>query len=56
MPVEYAEFQFCREMGWRPRDLEDVPDHLYQLWRGFLQAEGVVSTRRSLRQKFLGNG
>lgn len=54
VPVEYAEFQFCRELGLKPWELDGMPEETYQLWRGFWGAEGVVATRRSMRASFLG--
>jgi hypothetical protein len=46
MPIEYAEFRLCREMGWTFNELENQPT--WRIEQAFLFLE-----RESIHQKTL---
>lgn len=52
VPREYVDFQLCRELHLRPRDLDEMDEATYRLWMGFMRAESNAREAERRRSEF----
>lgn len=50
-PPEFALYRFCKEFHCLPQDVDAMPDALYRLFRGLMEAEADDAIMRSKRQR-----
>lgn len=52
MPEEYATYLLCREFGWTPEYVENMPARYFSLFLAFMREETKAGNMRSRRDGF----